>query len=989
MMSSKGRSEGREDVEVNEVERDRRIVYLLGKAVELDRSERGRFLDGACAGDPALRAELAAMLEEGPTATDDFLGAPAVAQLALDETLPFDDADRPPPQQQRWIGPYRIVGILGRGGMGTVYRGEQEEPVRRQVALKVIEGIHDPTRLQRFAAECQALARLHHPNVASLYEVGTTGQERPYVAMELVDGTAITSWCDQHRLSLGERIELFLGVCAGVRHAHEKGILHRDLKPANVLVTEIDGVPTAKVIDFGIARAIGDPLHSGSRPMTLDHQIVGSPAYMCPEAAAGEREIDTRSDVYALGLLLYELLVGVPPLEHQGVGLGIFLRRILTEEPPVASVRYGELDAERQQQLAAERSLADPRQLSRRIRGDLDAILATTLARAPADRYSSPADLAADLKRHLELQPVGVRSPSARYLTGRFIRRHFTLVAAAALVMIALVAGIVGTARQAVRANRQAERANHEAARARQALAEAQQLSGFLVELFGVADPERGPGEPVDVRELLDRGAQRLHDELGDQPLARALFMHTIGEIYTKMALFEPAEELIGGALEIRERELDKDHPDVLESVNQLGVVYRRQKRLDEAEPLLRRVLAAREAQGDPVAVGLALNNLGNLLWNQRRFDEAEAAYRHALAIREAELGPDHRDAAETLNNLGALFQAQKAYDQAMPYLLRAAEIYLEELGTDHPRYAATLFNLSLIEPELGQWRDAEDHCRRAAAIWQASYGPKHPRTFAAQSRVAYLLRRQGHYEESAQHYRTLLDERADEGLENSQVRRLFRNLARAQARLGDYDSAENNYRHLLEFYLEDRSEDDPSVLRARSKLAWLAGLRGDHALAEVAHRQVLDERRRVLGEEHRDTAWSLHHLALALADMGRDPEAEALWLQALEIRRSTLGEDHLDFSDTLHQLGRLAGTSGRTDEARRLLGQALEIRRRKLPADHPDRRETLDALSAIGDKLTTTNKLTATDKLTAIDKLTATRGGGDRDGATLRKSEK
>ncbi len=973
-----------EDPAASEVERQRRIVDLLGQAVELEGPARRQFLDRACADDPALRAELDAMLDEDHAITEDFLGSPAMANIvpsgrrrdatgAHEATQVMDSTAAPRSPAEHRIGPYRIIDRLGRGGMGTVYLGEQEEPVRRRVALKVIDAIHDHQQLQRFAAECQALARLNHPNVASLYEVGTTDKEHPYVAMEPVDGTAITLWCDQRRLPLEDRIQLFFGVCAGVRHAHEKGILHRDLKPANVLVTEVDGRPTAKVIDFGIARALGDPLHSGSRPMTLDHQIVGSPAYMCPEIASGERDVDTRSDVYALGLLLYELLAGVPPFETRGVGLGTLLRRILNEDPPAPSARYAELDAERRQEIAAERSLKGPRRLSRRIRGDLDAIVAKALARDPEGRYSSPADLAADLERHLDLRAVGVRASSARYRTWRFIRRHLTMVAAAVLVVGALVIGILGIAREARRANQQADRANRQAERAREALAEAQKLSTFLVDLFEVADPERGREEPADVRQLLDRGAERLQDELGDQPLARALFLHTIGDIYTKMALFEPAEKLIAEALEIRERELGADHPDVLESVNQLGVVYRRQQRLDQAESLLRRVLAARAAQeDDPVGLALALNNLGNLLWSQKRFDEAEAAHRRALEIRQRELGPDDQDVAETLNNLGALYQTQAKNREAEPVLRRAAEIYAETLGTDHPRYAATLFNLSLVEDKLGSWRDAEDHCRTAADVWEAAYGPLHPRTFAARSRLAVLLRRQARYEESVAVYRALLRAREQDaavdagasdpsprrgasdpsprrGASDTQIRGLLKKLASAQGYLGDFAAAEANYRRVLAFYLEHRGEDHPATLSVRSSLAWLAWRRGDFARAEAAHRRLLEIRRRLHGPEHRRTAWTLHHLALAVADQGRHVEAETLLRQALQIREAILDQDHLDVAATLHHLGRLAGRGGSRDQARRLLDRALEIRRKRLPAGHPDVLATLDARSSIG----------------------------------------
>ncbi len=999
-----------------DVERQRRIVELLGRAVELEGPARGRFLDDACAGDPALRAELDSMLDEDREIAEEFLGVPAVARIAPprrrrrgdpdeaprtiaagdgpgkpavvndvpsarfrrdsnEATQVMDVGATPQPPPEHWVGPYRIVGRLGRGGMGTVYLGEQEKPVRRRVALKVLDRIHDQQLSRRFAAECQALARLHHPNVASLYEVGTTDGDRPYVAMEPVDGTAITTWCDERKLPLEDRIRLFVGVCAGVRHAHEKGILHRDLKPANVLVTEVDGRPAAKVIDFGIARALDDPLHSDSKPMTLENQIVGSPAYMCPEIAAGEREADTRSDVYSLGLLLYELLVGVPPFERRNVDLGPLLLRIFTEEPPAPSERYAALELDERQRIAGERSVAShvwlPQatpvwlaravqgRLARRIRGDLDAIVGKALARDPDARYSSPADLATDLRRHLELRAVGVRASSARYRAGRVIRRNLTMVSAAALVLAALVLGILGIARQARRANRSADRANLEAERAREALAEAQQLSGFLVDLFEVADPERERDQPVDVRQLLDRGADRLQDELGDQPLARALFLHTIGEIYTKMAQLEAAEKLIAEALEIREHELGADHKDVLESVNQLGVVYRRQQRLDEAEPLLRRVLVAREAapEPDPVAIALALNNLSNLYWSQRRFDEAEAGHRLALEIRERELGAGDNDVGETLNNLGALYQTQAKNRDAEPVLRRAAEIYAETLGTDHPRYAATLFNLSLVENQLGAWRDAEDHGRRAAVVWQATYGPTHPRTYAARANLASLLLQVGRYEESVAAYRALLRDLepaadiADPSLRPEQeprIRSLLKRLARAQALLGDFSSAEANFRRVLAFYRESRSVDHPSILGVRSDLAWLAWRRGDFAAAEATHRAVLDARSRVHGEEHSLAAESLRGLGVAVAGQGRDGEAETLLRRALEIREAASDEDPLDVAATLHPLGRLAGRGGRPGEARRLLERALELRRRHLPAGHPEVLQTLDALTAI-----------------------------------------
>ncbi len=938
---------------VDTVEHERRIVDLLSRALELDGADRGRFLDHSCAGDRALRDELESMLEEESEVPDGFLESPAVADL--DEEQLFENDQGLPfgaPFSSRHsggghierFGPYRVLSILGQGGMGTVYLAEQREPVRRRVALKILDAVHDRRRLKRFAAEGQALARLAHPNIASLYEVGATAEGHPFVAMELVEGVAITAWCDQRRLSLDDRIELFFDVCAGVRHAHEKGVLHRDLKPANVLVTEVDGKATAKVIDFGIARALGEPLLTDvdTQPMTLENQIIGSPIYMCPEVAGGKRDVDTRSDVYALGLLLYELLIGVLPFDTQ-VNLVELLRRIAKGDLPVPSARFAELEVERRKQLADLRS-STASGLSRRLHGDLDAIAEKTVTREPEERYDSPAALATDLRRHLDVEPVGARPPSFFYLFGRSLRRRSGMVLAVGSLILALAVGFVARTREA-------RRANLEVQRAEEALAEAQRVSRFLVDLFEIADPERDPGEPLDVRQLLDRGAEKLQDELRDQPLARARFLHTIGEIYTKMALFEPAERLVAEALEIRETELSPDHPEVLESVNQLGVVYRRQNRLDDAEPLLRRVLAAREAVADPdqVAIALALNNLGNLLWSRSQYQDAEAVHRRALAIRERELTPDHPDLATTLNNLGAQLQGQGRYAEAHPILRRAAEIFAAALGADHPRYAAALFNLAMMDAEVGQWGAAEDHCRKAAALWEAAYGVGHPRTLSARSRLGSLLRKQGRYQESVGVYsatRRVWEEAL--GADDPGIHGLLTGLAIAEGFLGELDSAEADLRKVLELNLKAHGEDHRSTIGARSNLAWLTWRRGRYAEAEAAHRRVLEIKRRIHGSEHRSTASTLHLLALAVADQGRDYEAEPLLRQALEIREATRGKDHLEVADTLYHLGRLVHRAGRLDEARALFERALRIRRRRLPADHPDLEGTVAALASL-----------------------------------------
>ena len=880
-----------ENSTVNEVERERRIVELLGRAVELEGLDRRRFLDGACAGDPGLRAELDAMLEEDQDHTREFLAQPAVAKLSGELTLTAPesmptrriatDAPVQSPIPQR-IGPYRIVGTLGQGGMGTVYLGEQEEPVRRRAAVKMLDAIGDRRRLQRFAAECQALARLHHPNVAALYEAGTTDEDQPYVAMEPVDGTAITLWCDERQLPLRQRIELFLGVCAGVRHAHEKGILHRDLKPANVLVTEIDGRPTAKVIDFGIARALGDPLHSGSTPMTLENQIVGSPAYMCPEIAAGEREVDTRSDVYSLGLVLYELLVGVPPFKVRQVDLVTLLRRVAKEKRPAPSTRYAELDVDRQHRIASDRSVDGPRRLSRRIRGDLDAIVAKALALDAQDRYSSPADLASDLQRHLDLRPVAVRASSARYRTGRFVRRHRTMAAASSLLVIALVSGIVGTLREARRANLEAQRAT-------QALAQSEAVSEFLIGLFKDADPRQSQGEDITARELLDRGTEQLRSRFSDQPLSKARFMGTIGGIYTQLGWYERAESLLKAGLAIHEAELGADHPQTAARVHELADLYRLMGRYESAEPFFRRALKVREGvtpEGgkrntdgiDPLDLAQTIRGLGRVLLEQGRYQDAEPLARRALAITEGALGADHPEVATDLDRLGAVYYRQDRLEEAEPLRARALAIREQALGPDHPDVATSLNNLGALYNSQGRSDEAEAHWQRALAIREKVLGPSHPY-------VASSLTNLG-------------------------------NLYSDQDRLHE---AEPLLRRALEIKQQTLDPNHPHVANSLVGLADLLQGQGAFDQAEPLMRAAVPIRERVFGADHPSTLQAVAGLARILRQLRRYDEAEPLFERALgELDPSSPPSDP-GIAATARDYGLLLRALGREQEAEAL----------------------------------------------------------------------
>ncbi|MEM8934309.1 MAG: serine/threonine-protein kinase, partial [Acidobacteriota bacterium] len=511
------------------------VTVIVAEALDLERDERRDFLDSALAAAPAWRSEVESLLAEYDEDDGDFLSIPVARRFDGVES-----ASMPVPER---IGRYRILDVLGEGGMGTVYLAEQDEPVRRRVALKVIRRLRRPGIRTRFAAECQALARLKHPNIAAMYEAGVvdhgdgeTGSDedlQPYVAMEWIEGEPMPAWCDARRLDVEARLRLFLGVCAGLHHAHGKGVLHCDLKPSNVLVTEVDGRGVAKVIDFGIARAFdSEPRGDGAAVADEGAELLFcSPLYLSPEAiATGRRLLDVRSEVHSLGLLLYELLVGTLPFEATG-SLRDVLRRRSEDEPAAPSRRFGALDAERAEEVATRRNLS-PRALERRLRGDLDAVILKAMAKDPAHRYGSVRELASDLERHLGREPVVARQATSAYVAQRFARRHLGPLIAATLLILALLGGLVARTMEARRAQAASVRATAEAERALVANAEAEQVRDFLIDLFRGADVER-PGGGLTIQEVLDRAANDLRDDLQDQPLVRARLLQTIGTLYT------------------------------------------------------------------------------------------------------------------------------------------------------------------------------------------------------------------------------------------------------------------------------------------------------------------------------------------------------------------------------------------------------------------------------------------------------------------------
>jgi serine/threonine protein kinase/tetratricopeptide (TPR) repeat protein len=880
---------------------------------------------------------------------------------------------------------FRLLQKLGEGGMGEVFEAEQLEPVRRKVALKLIKrGMESKEVLARFDAERQALALMSHPNIAQVYDAGTTEDGRPYFVMEFIQGVPVTQYCDTNRLTTEERLELFTQICDGVQHAHHKGVIHRDIKPSNVLVKIQDSKPVPKIIDFGVAKAVAQRLTEQS-VFTAIGEFIGTPEYMSPEQAEmTELDVDTRTDVYSLGVVLYELLVGAPPFdarELRQAGFSEMRRRIREDEPPRPSLRLSGLGEA--STTAAEKRRSEPSTLARQLHGDLDWITMKALEKDRTRRYDSPGELAADISRHLRDEPVLAGPPSATYRVKKFVRRHTLGVAAGAFMVLALIVGVAGIALGLVRA-REAER------QASQEAETATQISDFLIGLFEVSDPSEAKGETITAREILDEGAEKIRSELADQPLVQARLMMTMGNVYQSLALYKSAAPLLEEALEINERHLEPDDPRIASNLNNLALLYKEQGMYAEAEPLYQRALPIWEEALGPDHPDLAssLDNLANLYSDKGKYEEAVLLSERALAIREKSFGPDHPETAVSLNNLTILYRVLGRLADAEPLALRALEIREKALGPDHPELASSLANLAKLRAEQGKYAEAVPYYQRALAIMEKALGPGHPdlavslndlaNLYLAQAKyteaepllrrgleirekalgpdhpaigsnldnLANLVSSQGRYAEAESLYRRglAITEKAV-GPDHPNVGVGLHNLATACTNQGKYAEAEPLHRRSLAIFENAFGSDHGFVSQSVESLAILHAMQKEFAEAEPLFERALEINEKILGPDHPRVASSVGNLANVYADLGKYAEAEPLFRRALEISEEALGPDHPGVAYWLHNLGFFYVEHEKHAEAEPLLLRALEIREETLGPDHPEIAVTLHTL--------------------------------------------
>jgi serine/threonine protein kinase len=545
------------------------------------------------------------------------------------------------------IGRYKLLEQIGEGGCGVVYVAQQEEPVRRQVALKVIKlGMDTRQVIARFEAERQALALMDHPNIAKVLDGGSTQTGRPFFVMELVKGVRITDYCDRNNLSTTQRLNLFIKVCQAIQHAHQKGIIHRDIKPSNVLVALHDGVAVPKVIDFGIAKATTGHWLTDKTVHTAIDQFIGTPAYMSPEQAELTRlDIDTRSDIYALGVLLYELLTGKTPFDSKRLfeaGLDEVRRIIREEEPPRPSTCISTLNAQEQTALAR-RHASEPPKVLGIIRGDLDWIVMKTLEKDRNRRYETANGLARDIERFIGNEPVAARPPSTVYRFQKLVRRNKLAVGAAGAVALALLLGLAIATWALVNereSRKEAEHQRHLAEsnqnKAQAEAAKSQQVAHFLEEMLAGIDPAVASGQDtIWLREILQKTAGRVGKGLKGDPEVEAELRDTIGSVYYAMGDYKPAAEMDQTALELRQQVFGPKHPLVAKSMDHLGLVLWRQGKFPEATSMFRGALAMQKQfhNGPDLDIVATLNHLATVLNSTRNLPEAETLLREAVEM--------------------------------------------------------------------------------------------------------------------------------------------------------------------------------------------------------------------------------------------------------------------------------------------------------------------------------------------------------------------
>jgi serine/threonine protein kinase len=781
-------------------------------------------------------------------------------------TSPPFDGPRGPSAPGAVIGPYQLLQLIGEGGMGQVWLAEQKQPVHRRVALKLIKvGMDTQEVVARFESERQALALMDHPAIAKVFDAGSTPEGRPYFVMEYVDGLPINDYCDRHRLTMRQRMELFIQVCEGVQHAHQKAIIHRDLKPSNILVTEVDGRPAPRIIDFGIAKATSQSVDAATMFTQLG-SVIGTLGYMSPEqASSGGEDIDTRSDVYSLGVVFYELLVGALPLDFKKLAHDEALRQLRDQDALRPSTRLRTLGGD--SAVTAQNRGADLPTLTRQLRGDADAIALKALEKDRRRRYASPSELAADLERYLRNEPVSAHAPSRAYRARKYIRRHRVGVGLASAMVLLLLGFAIAQAVELRTIRKERDRADR--------------ITGFMTDMFKVSDPSEARGNDIRVREVLDKASTQIVTGLANEPEDQARLMQVMGDVYRNLGLYPQSESLNRRALAIETRVDGADNPDALKSMDTLSGVLEDESRYPEAEKMAREEVERRTRVGgaeDRDTVN-ATTQLALILVDEGRYAEAEPVSRETFEIARRKFGPVDPTTiaaeavlAKNLAYAGKLAESEKAF----------REVLQGDLATVGPDDSLTL----KAESNLGSLLLHEDKPAEAEKLFRAAiekevrvFGPDHPGTLLIMGNLGLALDDEERYPEAEKVFReTLATKTKKLGAEHRSTLVTAGNLANVLRHERKYAEAEQLLRQTLAIEERTLGKDHSDTLISKAVLGQVLGEEGHYPEAERTLREDYDSMLRVLGQAHPDTAESAYELAAVYAAEGKRAEA-ITWL--------------------------------------------------------------------------------------------------------------
>jgi serine/threonine protein kinase len=719
------------------------------------------------------------------------------------------------------IGPYVLVKTLGEGGMGQVWLAEQTAPVKRKVALKLIKGgLYDSAVIQRFESERQSLAVMNHPAIAKVFDAGSTKDGQPYFVMEYVDGPPITRYCDNKKLKIPERLALFIKVCEGVQHAHQKAIIHRDLKPSNVLVVEVDGKPVPRIIDFGIAKAVSSQANAEQAIFTQAGAVVGTPGFMSPEQADPRvQDVDTRTDVYSLGVILYVLLTGMLPFDAEQSKkrpLDENLRQLREADPPSPSAKLsGEKHTARD---SASNRAIEPRQLVSLLRGELDWITVRALERDRARRYGAPSELASDIERYLQNRPVVAGPASKAYRLRKYVGRHRVGAALAAGLALLLAGFAVMQAGQLRRISRERDRANR--------------ITDFMTNMFKVSDPSEARGNSITAREILDKSSKDIDTSLAKDPELQAQLIDVMGNVYTSLGLYEKGGSLLARAAATRRRVLGPKNPDTLRSMGSVAWNLQRAGHHAEAEKLGRETLNSERKVLGPENRD-TLKTEGDLAWTlyeEGKYAEAEELFRHTLEIQRRVLGQEDKETILSMSVLGWTLGEEGHYAEAEKMEREAVDSGRRALGPLNPTTLGAMNNLAGILFWQGRYPDADHLYRELIDLYRRGSGPEHPDTLLATKNLANLLDYEGRYQEAADLQRETLEvQRRTLGPEHRDTLLTQRDLAGSLGGLGKYDEAEKLLYQTRDIQRRLMGPESPRTATTTYGLACLAVRRGRH----------------------------------------------------------------------------------------------------------------------------------------------------------------